>query len=217
MWNRQILATLLAAALGLAGSWPAIADLESAVADVQRGNYEAAFQELKRLSELGDPAAQVRLGGLYEQGLGIAQDYAEALRWYRASAEQGYPMAQGLMGDVYSYGLGVPVDWSEAVRWYRMAAEKEVPSAQVSLGYAYETGQGVAQDESQALHWYFEAANRNDPQGLYNVGTFYEHGRGGLTPDPIMARNAYEKAAAQGHEGAREALARLGGPLPPVP
>jgi len=81
MWKRRIPAMLLAAALGFAGSSPVMADFESAVADLNSGNYAASFQEFTRLSELGDAAAQVRLGWHYEQGLGTAPDRALALRW----------------------------------------------------------------------------------------------------------------------------------------
>jgi len=39
------------------------------------------------------------IGTLYEQGQGVAQDYAEAIRWYRKAADQGASDAKDrLMG-----------------------------------------------------------------------------------------------------------------------
>ena len=37
----------------------------------------------------GSSTAQSNLGWLYEQGRGVAKDYAEARKWYRMAAEQG--------------------------------------------------------------------------------------------------------------------------------
>ena len=39
-------------------------------------------------------AAQFNLGFLFEKGLGVAQDYAQAARWYMKVAEQGDEEAQ---------------------------------------------------------------------------------------------------------------------------
>jgi len=201
-------ATLIAGAFGA----PARADLASALADYDAGNYAAALPELKRLANGGEAAAQARLGRLYERGRGVAEDYGEALRWYRAAAAQGDAMGQTSMGDIYSFGLGVPPDWTEAVRWYRLAAAQGALSSEVSLGFAYETGQGVPEDMKQALHWYDEAAKGDDPQAQYKLGQFHEQGEAGLVADLKVARSWYEKAAAHGHGEAAAALARLGGP-----
>jgi hypothetical protein len=197
------------------------ADLSVAIADYDRGNYAAALPELKRLSELGDAAAQVRLGRLYERGEGVAQDYGAALRRYRAAAAQGDATGQAYLGDLYSLGLGMPPDWTEAVRWYRLAAAQHEPSSMASLGFAYQTGQGVPQDWAMGLHWYGEAAQLGDPQAQYRLGEILDHGEHGVTVDLQEARSRYEKAARRGHRQAAAALARFGGPadapLPSAP
>ena len=54
--------------------------------------------ELRRDAEQGDAEAQYTLGGLYDAGHGVVQDYVEARKWYLKAAEQGVAMAQ--------YGLG---------------------------------------------------------------------------------------------------------------
>jgi uncharacterized protein len=35
---------------------------------------------------------------MYETGQGVAQDYAEAVKWHRKAAEQGDPRAQHNLG-----------------------------------------------------------------------------------------------------------------------
>jgi TPR repeat protein len=88
------------------------------------GNHLLAVQPCTSAAEQGDARAQFKLGWMYERGLGVPQDNAEAVRWYRAAAEQGNTSAQSNLGFMYQRGLGVPQDYAEAVRWYRAAAEQ---------------------------------------------------------------------------------------------
>ncbi len=53
-----------------------------------------SFDALKMRAEAGDPAAQNKLGVVYGEGIGMAQDPAEALKWLNKSAGQGNDMAQ---------------------------------------------------------------------------------------------------------------------------
>ncbi len=45
------------------------------------------LEELLSLAEQGNATAQYRLGVMYDGGFGVAQDYAEAMKWYRLAAE----------------------------------------------------------------------------------------------------------------------------------
>ena len=80
--------------------------------------------EIRAKAEQGDAAAQFSLGVIYAKGQGVAQDYAEAAKWYRKAAEQGYTPAQCKLGTMYVQGHGVTRDYAEAVKWYRKAAEQ---------------------------------------------------------------------------------------------
>ena len=81
--------------------------------------------------------AQTELGELYDQGKGVPQDYAEAVKWYRMAAEQGYSVAQYNLGLMYANGRGVPQDLTESVRRFRIAAEQGNTKAQLFLGLMY--------------------------------------------------------------------------------
>ncbi len=37
----------------------------------------------------GHPQSQHNIGSMYNNGEGVPQDYAEAMKWYRRAAEQG--------------------------------------------------------------------------------------------------------------------------------
>ena len=52
------------------------------------------LSDLKAQAEKGDAQAQYNLGVIYYFGQGVAQNYAEALKWIRKAADQGQVDAQ---------------------------------------------------------------------------------------------------------------------------
>jgi TPR repeat protein len=119
-----------------------------------------SLESLRGRAEKGDAEAQWLLGIAYDEGDGVAQDYAEAVRWYRKAAEQGEAVAQSNLGLMYDKGRGVPQDYAEAVRWYRRAADVGITDAQFNLGRMYSEGRGVPQDYIEAHVWFNLAASR---------------------------------------------------------
>jgi hypothetical protein len=107
----------------------------------------------RKAAERGDVLAQANLGVMYEEGLGVAQDYTEAVRWYQRAAERGYSPVQYNLGLMYSNGKGVAQDDAEAARWYRKAAERGHPVAQAKIGVMHFEGKGVTQDYTEAHMW----------------------------------------------------------------
>ena len=61
---------------------------------------EAPYPLTRVLAEQGSAEAQFSLGVAYDTGQGVAQDSAEALRWYRLAADQGHASAQFNVGTV---------------------------------------------------------------------------------------------------------------------
>jgi TPR repeat protein len=49
----------------------------------------------------------------------VAQDYVQAVFWYRKAAGQGHIVAQTNLGLMYEHGQGVAQDYSQAAAWYR--------------------------------------------------------------------------------------------------
>ena len=80
--------------------------------------------DLRARAEAGDATAQNNLGAMYAEGLGVPQDDAEAVAWYRRAAEQGDARAQYNLGGMYAEGLGVPPDAVEALMWLTIAAAR---------------------------------------------------------------------------------------------
>ncbi len=63
-------------------------------------------------------------GVMYQNGKGVTQNDAEALKWYRLAADQGNAFAQGNLGWMYHNGDGVSQDYAEASKLYRLAADQ---------------------------------------------------------------------------------------------
>ena len=88
-----------------------------------------------KASEAGDSNAQASLGYCYEYAQGVAQDYAEAIKWYTKSAEQGNVIASGSLGIIYFKGQGVPKDYNESVKWFTKGADKGDETCRKNLEY----------------------------------------------------------------------------------
>ena len=63
--------------------------LEDADAAVKRRDYATALRLIRPLAEQGDANAQYNLGVLYDNGLGVPQDYVRAHMWLNLAATQG--------------------------------------------------------------------------------------------------------------------------------
>lgn len=112
------------------------------------------------MAEQGNAAAQYNLGVRYDKGEGVAQDYKQAVVWFRKAAEQGNADAQTNLGASYYLGQGGAQDYKQAVAWFHKAAEQGSARAQLYLGASYYRGQGVAVDYKQAAAWFRKAAEQ---------------------------------------------------------
>ncbi len=81
-----------------------------------------ALPAIQSAATSGEAWAQADLGSLYEDGLVVAKNNVEAVRWYRLAAQQGYAGAQTNLGVMYANGTGVEKDIDEAIRWLQRAA-----------------------------------------------------------------------------------------------
>jgi TPR repeat protein len=100
-------------------------------------------------------------------------------------------------------------DRVEAAYWYRAAAADGEAKAFTNLGTLLIRGVGADKpDPADAKLLWLTAAARGEPIAMFNLGAMYERGIG-VDSDPAMARKWYERAAARGHTGARDALKRL--------
>jgi len=169
--------------------------------------------ELVKKAEAGDAVAQFDLGLCYSEGLVVAKDKKEALKWITKSAEQGYSFAQSDLGVRYLLGLGVAKDEKEALKWYKKVAEQEATPTTPAQSFkgTYEQNYlgdyySITKDYKEAVKWYTKAAEQGDTQAQNNLGSLYYKGEG-VTQDYKEAVKWYTKSAEQGNAEAQRILA----------
>jgi TPR repeat protein len=111
------------------------------------------FKALTIKAKTGDPDAEFILGRCYFNGLGVAQNKPEALKWFEKAAEQGIVEAEMMVGISYWTGVDVKMDAAKGVKWFRKAADQGEPGGFHYLGAAYYLGRGVKQDYVQSYKW----------------------------------------------------------------
>ena len=94
LFQAAVIATLLAP-IGASAQ-----DIVTGYTAYLAGDHETAVNEWRPLAEQGDATAQLLLGVMYDEGLGVPQDHAEAVRWFLLAAEQGEALAQNNLGDM---------------------------------------------------------------------------------------------------------------------
>ena len=85
-------------------------------------DFSTSYELARAAAAEGEPGACFRLGQMSGLGLGCAQSYAQAVRWYRRAAGRGHAAAQCNLGFMYGTGRGVPQDYVQAYAWYNVAA-----------------------------------------------------------------------------------------------
>lgn len=159
----------------------------------------------QQFAEKGDKQAQLKLGFLYEQGIGGPIEMSNAERWYTEAANQAQPQAQYLLATLYQLGkLTKLPDYAQAKKWYA-AAQTNYPPAAVALGFIYDT-----EDENyqHAMVNYQRAVDQGDMLGAFNLGLLYERGES-CPVNTDKAKTLYLQAAQKGHNQAMVQLAGL--------
>lgn len=122
--------------------------------------------------------AQYDLGLRYRTGMGVEQNFQEAVKWFLRSSKKGNGCAQYQLGYCYFYGLGVTQNYDDAVKWYTASAKQGNDCAQYSLGNCYQNGYGVDQNYKEAVKWYNFAAEQGNSLAQYYLASSYFLGQG---------------------------------------
>ena len=113
---------LMVSLLTCAGGVAIAQDLDAGLKAAQAGDFQTALKEWKPLAaDQGHAYAQYNLGWMYDNGRGVPEDDAEAVRWYRLAADQGLAGAQHHLGWMYANGEGVLQDNVTAHMWFNIA------------------------------------------------------------------------------------------------
>jgi len=121
-----------------------------------QGAAASEFDDMKALADQGHAAAQFNLGIMYDNGEGVPENDAEAVKWYRKAADQGHSGAQSNLGYMYGNGEGVPENNIRAYVWWSMAKTQANTKAAGNLDILKPqmTKQQIAEAQAQAAKCY---------------------------------------------------------------
>ncbi len=158
----------------------------------------------------GNLTALWNLGKFYEEGLGVKQDSAAAMKWYRKAADKGDADAQNQIGYFYNNAVGTARDLVKARHWFELAAQQGEPAAMLNLAMLNRTGSGYGDKGNQALArvWFDKAAQLGNADGQYQLGLCYLNGSG-INKDEALAVSWLRKAAEQQQAEAQNLLGEL--------
>ncbi|MBP5606658.1 MAG: sel1 repeat family protein, partial [Lachnospiraceae bacterium] len=111
------------------------------------------------------------IGRMYEEGINIDKNLAEAFRYYMKCAEFGDPRSMAIVGQFYLYGDGVAKNAKAAFEWSSKAAELGQEKGIRNVAIAYDFGTGVKKDASRAVFWYKKLLEivANDRFAMYRI------------------------------------------------
>lgn len=188
-------------------------------------NLKEATQAAKRSLELGNEAAQIKLGEIQEDEKLMKEGF-NALKKKVDSGDMHYANS---LGYAYEFGVGTSLNIKEAMKYYEMAArqnnsigmtnladlyiqENKLKKAKPLLVKAAEKESGYAQyllamnffdlyseNNKEALFWLERAASNDEPEALYQLGVYYEEG---VEADLAKAINYFQRAAELNHADA---------------
>src|ERR1051326_4123904 len=120
--RRHIRSSILVAWLTFAAGPALAASMEDGQTAYNMGDYKTALEIWRPLAEEGNARAQNNLGVMYENGKGVPQNIAEAVKGYSLAAGQGYAGAQNNRGLISAIGRGIQRDPIRAYMWFSLAA-----------------------------------------------------------------------------------------------
>jgi len=138
---------------------------DKAVEELDGGKAEG-LATLTRAANMGLPAAQMKLVGIYENGEnGVAANRTEARLWARRAANGGDPLGMRAYSLYLFDGIGGAENRPEALDWFVKAADRGDVASQFNAARIYENGtQGVAVNPTEAYKWYLIAARGGDQE-----------------------------------------------------
>ena len=159
--------------------------LNAGLAALKREHYATALRSWLPLAEAGDPEAQANVGYMYEEGLGVSQQFDVAVGWYEKAAASGSMQANHNLGMIFAEGRGTPQSWVRALRYFEEAAN-DIPASRYMIGYTYFQGEGNIQNRPRAFREFMDAALDGYADAQYMIAFMYLDGSG-IPKQPIQA------------------------------
>ena len=173
-----------------------------------RKNQRIANELYLRAYKLGNKAATIFLGMIFEQGKDVAIDYEKAFKYYQEGVDNNIQECYARLGILYLEGRGTQQNYKKALEYFYKGRELgDVYYCCLWLGYMYENGLGVKQNNLLALKLYQASAFKGNPFAQFQVGYMYEFGI--CTKVDLVQAKYYYKLALNSVDTKEKALERL--------
>ena len=170
--------------------------------------YEQSFDILYEQALEGNVLeAQYEIGNSYMDGEGVAQDYHQAIEWYKRAESQGFAPAVNALGVCYCRGMGVHLDMEKGYEYQLRSAQDDCRIAQWNTAYNYLHGLGTTIDVKQGYDWMLKAANGGIAPAQCALGKYYATGKKDLEKNLELSEKWYQTAI---HSGSLDAMYLLG-------
>ena len=130
------------------------------VAGKKDSSINQAVYWYTKSAEQGNAKAQVNLGFMYLNGIGVEKDTSKAVKLFSLASEKDNAKAQYYLGEAYLHGDGVEKNENKSFVLLKKSAEQGEVDAQAALGFAYSLGQGVEVNMAEALKWFRKASSK---------------------------------------------------------
>ena len=158
------------------------------------GEYEKAMSFAKQYEHTKSPDLLNIIGVSYHEGLGVKQDYNNAMTYYNKAIDNGSALAYGNKGLLFESGLGVDVNYSKAFSLYEKGHDLNDEFSSFNLGLLYIEGNGVQQNKEYGLKLILLADQKGELQATMKLGDLYYEGKN-FAQDYKLAMKYYKKAS----------------------
>ena len=167
-------------------------------------NFESGiFDFQQKLANNGNPQAQYKLAGMYENGRGTTKDINLAKQWYQKSAANKYTPAKHRLIYLEIKSTGFKATHKVWLKSLSADAKQGDIEAMFLLGEMSETGIGIKKNLKQAKVYYKAASNRGNVNAENRL--YYVEDKLNRIEDAKLAKRQQKLAAAQEKKQQKEA------------
>jgi len=166
-------------------------------------DFDKGFKLILKAAEQGNVDAQLTLGGMYARGTDVPRDFEKAAEWCRKAAAQGDEKAKSYLPALEE---AIKEENARKAREAKEAAEKAAEARRARE--EKEAAERRAREAREAFEKLRTAAEQGDAESQFNMGRSYFTGGGETSQDYVQATEWFGKAAAQGHEEAKNSLVK---------
>lgn len=171
-------------------------------------DYEKALEMFMAVDD--HPESQFYIAKIHDHGLGVKQDFAEAIKWYKKGAKQDHPVCLYNLGSIYGNGDGVKPDKDAALDYFQSSADLGYADGWLQVGMTYATGgrNGKPLNGKKAIAAFEEAKKLGNPDESLYMGACYLDGIG-VKKNRRMGLALMQKAARDGSKEAPSMIRRM--------